>query len=227
MIERQVPAAGVVPREAVVVVSEVEVKQSHDSVLPLDKDVLIPSSNKQSKPSNQYAHSNEEPKPSEPKGLTLRELQEIEKAKSDASRSTLYPDIVFKTKDDWDNAWDRSQKTALDRSQYSMHDVFIKHRAVEIVEFISPEEKDSMQHDYIFNYAKVDTGNITFWELLTALANPKFNGHIAVQIEGYKDPLACRPEIMKAIRLGTIRNFEEYQRIRKEMSAQEKLKRGY
>ncbi len=221
----QMPTAAVLSGKAVVSVPETEVERRPISYSPNVTESTCQSSVNKITSSNQYVNSNEgEAKLNR---LTFKEAQDIEQVKRDTSRSTLYPEIVFLTREDWCNAWDRSKTTALDRSRYPLQHVYLNHRAVEIVEFISPEEKKSMQEDFIHNYSKVDSGNVNFWEVLSALANPKFNGSIAVQIPGYSSPLSCRSEVMTAIRLGKVRNFGDFRKLTKELSTKESLKRGY
>lgn len=160
--------------------------------------------------SAQIQHSSgEAPTVRASKPLTMKEREALQAKKDDASRSALYPSVVYRVGAKWDGSWNRSVRTALDMELYgNLHHEFIKHRAVEVFEFLDPVERDNMQADMSDDNFKSSV-NKSFLEALMTVTHPDYKITTVIAFKDGKT-LYAEPKVVEAMRWGEIRNWSDF-----------------
>jgi hypothetical protein len=168
----------------------------------------------------QSTHQEEKSKgtPTVPKVLSTKERELLEKQKDDASRSALYPEVVYRLKEGWDGSWNRSARTALDMTRYgNYHNEYLKHRAVEVYEFLDPQERDAMQADMSSDNFKSSV-NKSFLETLRTITHPDYRVTTVIAYQDGKT-LVADAKVVEAIRAGDVRTWHDFDVREREISS--------
>lgn len=137
------------------------------------------------------------------------------KPRDDASRSTLFPEVVYRLKADASSVTDRSVNSALDGTLYKDSGEYVRHRAVEVLEFLSPQEREAMRLD--MSKQAIETSlDKSFLETLQTIANPKYRVTKVIEYDN-GSTLWAHEKAVLAIQLGKVRSWAQFDQKEREL----------
>lgn len=205
--------AGSAPAALLVQALPLEVPEPSDRDRDPQAEIQAPAQSPSRSPATPSAQEqkNQEAPPSvkSKRGLTLKEREAQQDSEDDASRSSLYPSVVYRLSSKWDGSWNRSERSALDMNRYgNHHSEYIKHRAVEVYEFLEPEERDAMEADMSDDNFKSSV-NKSFLETLQTVTHPEYRVTTVIAYQDGKT-LMADAKVVEAVRAGEIRNWYDF-----------------